>query len=200
MIKRYAAATLWCWLAAPAAAFAHTPIEGASSFQNGLLHPVFVPAHWLLLIATGLFLGQQGRKQNLPAVAVFLVSTIVGLVAAWFSVGGELEIVLIAGAAIVGLLIAASPVIGPYWCSLIAALTGFFVAMDSAQETLAGREKWLALFGSGVAIDLLLLYPLVLADYFRNKAWQRIGIRVVGSWVAASALLVLALSFSRSRY
>jgi hypothetical protein len=27
--------------------------------------------------------------------------------------------------------------------------------------------------------------------------WQRIGLRIVGSWIAASAILVLALRFER---
>lgn len=30
-----------------------------------------------------------------------------------------------------------------------------------------------------------------------HKPWQRIGIRVFGSWIAASALLVLALAARR---
>jgi F0F1-type ATP synthase assembly protein I len=33
------------------------------------------------------------------------------------------------------------------------------------------------------------------ADYFNKKPWQLIGLRVLGSWLAASALMVLALLF-----
>lgn len=68
--------------------------------------------------------------------------------------------------------------------------------MDSGQETLSDKEKLVSLFGSGVGIYLLLLYPIALADYFNKKAWQKIGIRIIGSWVAASSLLVLTLSLS----
>jgi len=196
MNKRNAAVILWALLAVPALAYAHTPIEGIDNFYNGLLHPVFVPAHLLLLIALGLFFGQQGPKENQGALAAFLVTTVIGLLAAWFAVGGDMEVVLLGGAAVVGLLIAANPVVDPLWCSLVGALTGFALGMDSAQETLAGKDRLVSLVGSGIGIYLLLLYPMGLADHFKRKPWQKIGVRVLGSWVAASSILVLTLSFA----
>ena len=30
-----------------------------------------------------------------------------------------------------------------------------------------------------------------------TRPWQRIGVRIVGSWIAASAILVLALRLAR---
>ena len=30
-----------------------------------------------------------------------------------------------------------------------------------------------------------------------KRSWQRIGVRIVGSWIAASAILVLALRLAR---
>lgn len=196
MINPGKASAVWASLAVPSVAFAHSPIEGIDSFYNGLLHPVFVPAHLLLLIALGLFIGQQGPKENQAAIAAFLVATAVGLTAAWFGLGGRMEAALLSAAALVGILIAANRALGPYACAFIAVLAGLFLGMDSDQETLSDKEKLVSLFGSGVGIYLLLLYPLALADYFNKKAWQKIGIRVIGSWVAASSLLVLALSLS----
>lgn len=183
-------------IAAPGLAFAHSPIEGIDSFYNGVLHPVFVPAHLLLLIAFGLFVGQQGPKEYQVAIVSFLVATIVGLMAAWFGVGARFETILLSGAAIIGLLTASNLAIGPIWFSLLAALAGLLLGMDSDQETLSDNEKLVSLFGSGVGIYLLVLYPMALADSFNQKAWQRIGMRIVGSWIAASALLVLALSLA----
>jgi hypothetical protein len=68
--------------------------------------------------------------------------------------------------------------------------------MDSAQDALSGKEKLVSLLGSGLALYLLFLYPMALADVFNKKPWQMIGVRVIGSWIAASSLLVLALSYS----
>jgi len=183
-------------LAVPEPVLAHSPIKGIGNFYNGLLHPLFVPAHLLLLIALGLFIGQKGMYENRAAFAVFLVTTAIGLIGAWFSVGGEMDIVLLSAAAIIGLLLASNLSIGLYFSAIIAALVGLLVGIDSAQETLSGTVKLVTLFGSGVGINLLLLYSMGFADYFNKKPWQKIGVRVIGSWVAASSLLVLALSYS----
>ena len=177
-------------------ALAHSPIKGIGNFYNGLLHPILVPAHLLLLMAIGLFFGQQGPKKIELILGIFAFATIAGLTAAWFSNGAELETIVLILSAAIGLLIAISPQVPLLWPSVIALLAGFFLGIDSAQDELSGKEKFLTLFGSGVAIYLLPLYPMVLADHFAKKAWQKIGIRIVGSWVAASLLLVLALSFS----
>lgn len=186
----------WAFLVAPVSALAHSPIEGIDSLYNGFLHPLFVPAHLLLLIALGLFIGQKGPKQNQLAIAVLLGSILVGLAVAWFDVALQLEVALLVVAALLGLMTASNLALGPRWCASIAAVVGLLLGMDSAQESLTGKEKLASLFGSGVGIYLLSLYPMAFADYFSKRHWQQIGVRIIGSWVAASALLVLALSLS----
>jgi urease accessory protein len=196
MKQRHTACFCFALLAAPGLAIAHSPIKSLNGFYNGLLHPVFVPAQLLLLIVVGLFFGQQGMKENLTAVGVFMAATATGLVAAWFSSGSDQQTILLSIAAIVGVLIAASPTAGRYLCTFIGAVAGFFLGLDSAQETLSGKLKFLSLFGSGVGIYLLMLYPMGIANFLQKKHWQKTAIRIVGSWLAASSLLVLALSFS----
>lgn len=182
-------------LALPGAALAHSPIEGLGNLYNGLLHPVLVPAHLLMLIAMGLFLGQQGPKKNERALAAYLVSTLLGLVVAGFDPGVQAELFILGLTAVVGLLVAVKPSLAVLWSAILAALAGFSLGLDSAQESLVGKDKMVMLFGSGVAIYLITLYPMALAAHFNKLEWHRIAVRVVGSWIAASALLVLALSF-----
>lgn len=177
-------------------AFAHSPIEGMDSFYNGLLHPVLVPAHLLLVVAVGLFFGQQGQKKTEAALSIFALATISGLATSWFATGFEIEALILALSAATGLLIAINPEVRSLWCAAIAIFAGFSLGVDSAQETLVGIEKLVTLFGSAVAICLLLLCPIALADYFNKKTWQKVGVRIAGSWVTASAVLVLALSLS----
>jgi hydrogenase/urease accessory protein HupE len=196
VIRRKSGFVFWSLLVIPGLAIAHTPIAGINNLYNGLLHPVFVPAHLLLLIALGLFIGQQGAKENQVAVTVFAGATVAGLIAAWFLTGGEMEVFLLICAAAIGILIAVNPVVGLLWCSAIAAVVGFSLGMDSAQEMLEGKERFLSLLGSGIAIYFLLLYPMGFANWFSKKTWQKTLVRVIGSWVAASSLMVLALSFS----
>lgn len=196
MIKPGGALVFWALLAIPRLGFAHSPIEGIDTFYGGLLHPVFVPAHLLLLLAVGLFIGQRGVKDNQSAVLVYLVAVAVGLITAWFSIGSEIEMLVLGAAASIGMLIAVSPVVNRYWCALIAASAGLLLGMDSAQDALSGKEKLVSLLGSGLGLYLLFLYPMALADIFNKKPWQITGIRIIGSWIAASSLLVLALSYS----
>jgi hydrogenase/urease accessory protein HupE len=196
MINSGKALVFLALLAIPQLGLAHSPIEGIDNFYSGLLHPVFVPAHLLLLISLGLFIGQRGVKENELAILVFLIAVGVGLMAAWFSVGGDIEIFILIGAAFIGILIVASFTVNRYWCALIATLAGLLLGMDSAQDALSGKEKLVSLLGSGLALYLLFLYPMALADVFNKKPWQMIGVRVIGSWIAASSLLVLALSYS----
>lgn len=183
-------------LVVPEASLAHSPIQGIGNFYNGVLHPVLVPAHLLLLMAVGLFLGQQGPKAIQSALGVYAVSTVAGLTAAWFSISIETETAILVLSAVIGLVIAIAPKLPLLWCGFIALVAGFLLGIDSAQEALSGEDKFVSLFGSGVAIYFLVLYPMALADYLNKKAWQKIGIRIVGSWVASSSLLVLALSFA----
>lgn len=180
----------------PASALAHSPIEGIGEFYSGLLHPLFVPAHLLLVIASGLFVGQRGAKDNQPALFGFLAGVAVGLVAAGFSVGDRIEVFILAGGAAIGILVVARLDLNRFWCVSIVALAGLLLGMDSTQDALSGKEKFASLFGSGLGLYLLFLYPMALADMFTKRAWQTIGVRVIGSWIAASSLLVLALSFS----
>ena len=93
---------------------AHSPMKGMGNFYSGLLHPVFVPAHLLLLTVLGLFIGQKGLSANRLSFAVFLLTTVIGLIGAWFSVGGELEIALLSLSVIIGLLLASNLPIGVY--------------------------------------------------------------------------------------
>ncbi|CAA6805348.1 MAG: Unknown protein [uncultured Sulfurovum sp.] len=177
-------------------ALAHSPIQGIGDFYNGLLHPILVPAHLLLLVAIGFFGGQQGLDRVKPVLGMFTLATVAGLIIAWFSISIEFEIFILILSAVIGLLIVIKPKVSLFWCGLIALLAGFLLGIDSAQEALSGKDKLVTLFGTSIGINLLALYSIGFADYFNKKAWQQIGIRIIGSWVSASALLVLALSFS----
>jgi hydrogenase/urease accessory protein HupE len=198
-MKKKRAALLPLFLPAPAKpAFAHSPIEGIGEFYNGVLHPVLTPAHLLLLIALGLLLGRAGIKENRPAFAALAVSMLVGLLLTGVLAVRDLQPVLLCAAAVMGLLIACNASPGRLVCACSAAVTGIMVAADSAPEGLTGSSRLLALLGTGLGMLLLCLYAMGFADYFNARVWQQVGVRVVGSWLAACSLLVLALSVSRA--
>jgi hydrogenase/urease accessory protein HupE len=182
-------------LVLPAAAQAHSPIKGINDFYNGALHPIFVPAHWMALLALGILFGREDQKKITPAILSFAVATVLGLFVTGLWPIENFEMAALVAAAMAGILIAARPRVSVTACALIASLIGLVIGLDSAQESLAGKARMAALFGSGVGIYLLTLYAMAFAGFFSKHSWQRIGLRVMGSWIAASALLVLSLIF-----
>jgi hydrogenase/urease accessory protein HupE len=197
MIERQPVSTglLACFLLfVTPAAYAHSPIEGIDSVYNGMLHPILVPAHILLISAFGLFLGQHGFSHSQPALLAFIVGSVCGLVTAWFDSGFLLNLPLLIAAVVSALLVAINPGFNRALLALCAVLIGLGLGLDSAQETLTGRDKLASLFGSGIAMYFILLYPMALANHFNNKNWQRIGIRIIGSWIAAIATLLAAFA------
>ena len=181
----------------PAAAIAHSPIKGLDNFYAGFLHPLFVPAHLLPILVLGILFGQQGPARLQAAIIVFLVSVVGGLAATLLSPGWSVELALLVGAAATGVLVALAIPLPLAAYVALAALLGLMIGIDSAQDDLGGRGRLAALLGTCIAAYLLLLYAVVFADFFSRRQWQRIGLRIAGSWVAASALLVLSLSFAR---
>ena len=178
----------------PGLAWAHSPIKGLDNFYAGLLHPVFVPAHLVSILVLGVLLGQQGAQRVQVAIVACLVALLVGLAASVPAAAISVEVPLLAFAAVSGALVALAR---PLSVPAIAALGGvvtLLVGVDSAQEGLSGRGWLAAMLGSAIAAYLLLLYAMVFAEWFGRREWQRIGLRILGSWAAASALLVLSLA------
>ncbi len=181
----------------PGTLLAHSPIKGLDNFYAGLLHPVFVPAHLLTVLALGIVFGQQGPRRLQPAILGYLAATFVGLAMTVFVPDLAIETPLLVGAAASGILIAVDrrlPLVGYV---LLAVLVGLMVGADSSQDDLSGRARLAALLGTLIASYMLAMYAMLAAEACSGRPRLRIGLRVVGSWVAASALLVLSLALAR---
>ena len=50
-------------------AFAHPAPLGIGGFPGGLIHPLFVPAHAMAVVALGLLIGQQAAWSRLAATS-----------------------------------------------------------------------------------------------------------------------------------
>lgn len=181
----------------PGAVLAHSPIKGLDNFYAGFLHPIFVPPHLLSALALGVLFGQQGPRQLQTAIIAYLVAILAGLAASATTLGAAVETPLLIAAAATGILIAVDRrlPLGAYL--LLAVALGLMIGFDSGQEGLSGRGWLAALLGSLIAAYLLVLYAMILAERFSGRPWQRVGLRILGSWAAASAFLVLSLSLAR---
>ena len=161
----------------------------------GLLHPLVVPAHVLAIAALALLIGQQGWGRN--AAMAFAVAVLMGLGAiAMAYVPKFTEETLLALAAIIGLLVALARPLPQGPGVPLAAAIGLSLALDSPPEALALMQANLTLLGTALGAVLLLLALLQGTARLRHH-WQRIGARILGSWIAAIAILVLALRLVR---
>jgi urease accessory protein len=190
MIRVAIALALFVAIAEPA--LAHAPIKGIGTFYNGVLHPVLVPAHLLLVVGLGLLLGQHAPRLSRDAWFAFVAAFWIAL-ATGHTLGAAVpQAALPALAFVAGLLVALELTFGVAIFMALSAAAGVGIGFDSTPDGGQHREMWLALAGTAIGGMLLLSYVGGFASCC-VRPWQRIGIRVAGSWIAASAGIVLAL-------
>ncbi len=100
-------------------------------------------------------------------------------------------------AMLLGVLVAVRPSLPRSVCMLLSIISGFVLGMDSIPETSGLGKLIVTLFSTTTGLGIALLIVIGWGDYF-TRDWQKIGIRVIGSWIAASALLVFTLSLKLS--
>jgi hypothetical protein len=184
-------------VACPSLATAHSPIEGLGTFYSHLLHPVTVLSHALLLTAVSLMLGQQGRGTARAAVTALGVMFVVGLAMA---MAGGLNVVreqvLIIAALIAGGIVCLDRPVPIAFAVLMAAGTGFAIGLDSAVNTTGHRNTALAV--AGLASGVLYVAVVIAGSTVAVKThWQRVAMRIGGSWIFAVSVMVFALSLAR---
>lgn len=188
-----AAAGLACVSCACVTASAHTVIPGVGGLTGGLVHPALVPAHVLALTALGLLAGQQPPRTRRTVLASFAAGLAagVGAIVSAFAADDPDMIVLACAAATALLVVAARPL--PRGIpAAAAAVAGVAIILDSVPQEISVSATVLALGGTFVTALLALMLAAWLAAR-GMRPWQQVGIRILGSWIAASAILVLAL-------
>jgi len=166
-----------------------------SAFLNGLLHPLVIAAHLLALVALGLLIGQQRRP--LLTWAVFVAGLAAGLAAIAFAIGETAALdVLLATTALAGVLVAIARPLPMLLPITLAGIAGAALGLDSPPEAISIGVAVAMLVGTAISAVVALALVAVAARQL-TRWWQRIGMRIVGSWLAASAILVLTLRFAR---
>jgi urease accessory protein len=193
MLRRSALGLVaWCL---PQLALAHSPIAGIAKFYGGLLHPLLVPPHALALMVFALLVGQRGVRAMRFAYPPFLAALLVGLVLAGLDASPDLagESVLLTATFVCGLLVALQLPLPFCLYAMLAAALGLLIGVDSGVTDYTRQETFAALLGTwlGAAIALVVVAGVV---ELLVQPWQRVAVRVLGSWATASAVLVLAMA------
>jgi hypothetical protein len=167
-----------------------------TAFLGGLTQ-FFIPSHLLAVVALGLLAGQQAQRFPLAALGAFAIGLIAGSLMVASAIRENpaslgLLTLAVAGA---GLVVLAWDV-SDWLIGLMVFATGSALALNAPPHeiTIANAVASQA----GLALAALVIIALVMAIAMLTRGpWQRIGIRIVGSWIAASAILVLALRLFR---
>jgi urease accessory protein len=188
-------------LGLPQTAVAHPVFGGVGGFAGGLLHPWFVPAHLMTLIALAALIAQQRPKWHWPshwdAPLLFVAGLTAGSVAIALGYApiysGEAALTC---AAIAGFLVAFGMPLLTRTTAVLAAASGVAIAIDSPPDAIMIGEAILSQLGTFCGASILLVAVIEIVARRRHH-WQFIGVRIVGSWIAASAAMALALQIAK---
>ena len=174
--------------------FAHTQFAGIGDFWNGTLHPLYTPAHVVLLIALGLCLGHQSLRRVTAAAVAFGLFSAVGTVWAiarpLTDVGQAAPLTV---AMFVAVLIALDRAIPETGLIALYAAGGLLIGADSGVEhaTLATAMKMS--LGTWLSVCFV-VFNIAFYTARLTQHWQRIGVRIAASWIVAISMLVLAFA------
>jgi hypothetical protein len=192
MIQRTFLALLTGLVVMTTPAYAHSPIMGIEGVLGGFLHALLIPEHGMSLVALGLALGREEQHTRRYGLLVFTAAMTAGLLAVGF--GAEATFAgdgLLAATGILALLVATAwmPAL-LYWFLIV--VVGLTFALDSKPDVTATAELARMLIGSGLGGALALTIVAEVSFLLRGAA-QHIVARVLGSWIAAIAILDLSL-------
>lgn len=177
----------------PGLAAAHGGLPGGGGFYSGAAHPFLAIEQLLGLLGLGLLLGKvSGDNSRLPLV-VLAAALCAGLAAG--PAYGRAEPVMLWMALLLGSVLAAALWM-PLWGRLIAAgLTGWIVGTDTDLPAPSSPDLvvvFAPFAGVFVGVFLIVLNAAAFSSMGERPA-ARIAVRIVGSWLTAIALMVLAL-------
>jgi hydrogenase/urease accessory protein HupE len=174
---------------------AHVSGGGIVDSYSGLLHPFTEPLHIITIVGLGLMLSQQGRAVPPQGWISYTIAALLGLIASNAGLTLPVYLMLYPLAAILGLLVAIKPVLPRLICLLLSIIVGFTLGIDSMTGVEGIGKLIVTVFSTTTGLGIALLIVIGWGDYF-SRDWQKIGIRVIGSWIATSALLVFTLNLN----
>jgi urease accessory protein len=179
-------------------AHAHLAVKGLGEVGNGALHPFITPAHALIILALGLLLGQRKPfelKHPVAMMAPVSAGALVLTTTGWFP--GVYQPLLVA----VALCCAVFVVIGRqfpasvYGSLCVVGVLG--IGLDSAAEDGTAFAVAKTLIGTWISLNLVIPYIAICASNGADKPWAATAIRILGSWIVAISLMVLAFALRK---
>jgi len=170
---------------------AHLNSTGMGPFYDGLIHFLMSPEDIVPVLALALLAGLRGANYGRRALFTLPVALFLGgLVGLSASSANPRPFVAAAWFLLVGGLLAADAKISLRATTALAALLGLYHGYLNG--TGMGQFETAAVALLGLVFAVFVLIALAAAFVVRLRAtWARIAVRVAGSWIAASGLLML---------
>ena len=184
--------------AIPVPAEAHAGISGLGDFFGGVLHPFTTPQHVLVLLGLGLIVGQRSPLNLKMPLAVFIpVSAAALLLTTTGIVKSVYPPILIGLALIAGVVVALEKSPPAFVSAVVFAMAALAIGLDSAVETGSAPAIAKTLLGTWLGLIIAVADIAFYVSFFTKQKWQKVGIRVAGSWITAASLMILAFVFRR---
>jgi hydrogenase/urease accessory protein HupE len=179
--------------------FAHIVIEGAGDLVNGAVHPFVTPVHGMILLGLGLLAALQEPLELKWLVRILAPLSAVALgLTHWISLpqGSPVLPVLALG---VGAAVAQDR----KWPRVVflglAALVAVGLGLNSPVVSSSPMAVAKTLLGTWVAVNVVVLYIAASGGRVADRKWVRTAMRILGSWIVAISLLVLAFALRKVR-
>lgn len=183
------AVALWC-----GPAEAHLDATGMGPVYDGLMHFLTSPEDLVPALALALLAGLRGapfgRRTMFTLPAAWLLGSLFGLYAAAAStgmLGASFWFLLLGG------LVVADAKLSLRSMTALGALLGLAHGYLNGTGMGLSVPSFVAALGLGVAVFVLVVLVAALVVQLRAQ-WARVAVRVGGSWIAASGLLMLGWS------
>ena len=182
----------------PSVAHAHLATTGLGPVYDGINHLLRSPEDLLPVIAMSLLAGLHGQGESRRVLFALPASWVVGGLAGHAS-GAELMpgILTALSCMIVGWLTALDKRMSARVLTGIAIVLGLLHGWLNGAGIAGARGEGLALVGIGSAVLVLVAIGAALVVSI-TAAWQRVIVRVAGSWIGAIGLLLLGWALRKT--
>ncbi|HXX56835.1 MAG TPA: HupE/UreJ family protein [Thermodesulfovibrionales bacterium] len=181
----------------PTPALAHLNSTGMGPIYDGLTHFLMSPEDVVPVLALALLAGLRGASYGRRALFVVPIAWLLGgLLGLRASATNDNVILSSIWFLLLGGLLAADAKLSLRVTTVLAALLGLYHGYLNGSGMGASGYVAAALLGLVFAVFVVVALPAAFVVRLR-VAWARIAVRVAGSWIAASGLLLLSWATRR---
>ena len=174
----------------PIRAEAHLPSIGLGPVYDGIFHLLLSPEDLIPVIALALLAGQRGAGSSRRILSILPVAWLAGGLTGMFIGTPRGSALACFSFLVLGSLIAANATISVPGTTALATLLGFFHGYLNGSGINRFNDGAYSLLGLALAVFVIVALFTSLVIPLRRQ-WALIVVRVAGSWIAASGLLML---------